>query len=153
VALLLSAEPSLIGNPDAIEPIITGSAVPRTSGQTCNGVPGSSIPNNTYGWGRVDALAAVDTTAADLAVSQTDAPDPAIQTVNVTYTLTVTNNGPVTANDVTLEDAMPAGSGFVSATPSQGGCSTRAPTRSAPWHAHAGTSAMITPGRPRGGAA
>ncbi len=122
VALLLSAEPSLIGNPDAIEPIITGSAVPKTSSQTCNGVPGSAIPNNTYGWGRVDALAAVDASAADLAVSQTDAPDPVIETVNVTYTLTVTNNGPLTANDVTLEDAMPAGSGFVSITPSQGGC-------------------------------
>jgi serine protease AprX len=122
VALLLSAEPSLIGNPDAIEPIIEGSAVPRTSGQTCNGTPGSSIPNNTYGWGRVDALAAVDASAADLAVAQTDSPDPTIPTVNVTYTLTVTNNGPITANDVTLDDAMPGGTSFVSATPSQGTC-------------------------------
>ena len=60
VALLLSAQPDLDGNPDAIEPIITASSVPRTSSQTCNGVPGSSIPNNTYGWGRVDALAAVN---------------------------------------------------------------------------------------------
>ena len=30
-------------------------AVPRTTTQTCGGVPGTQIPNNTYGYGRVDA--------------------------------------------------------------------------------------------------
>ncbi len=55
VALLLSAQPSLAGNVDLIETLITGSAVPLTSAQTCGGIPGTQIPNNTFGWGRIDA--------------------------------------------------------------------------------------------------
>ncbi len=64
VALLLSANPWLAGDPDAIEPAITSTAVPRTTPQTCGGVAGSAVPNNTYGWGRVDALAAVEAAGA-----------------------------------------------------------------------------------------
>jgi serine protease AprX len=59
VALLLSANPGLIGQVDQIENIIEGSAVPLTTSETCGGIPGSSIPNNTFGWGRIDALAAI----------------------------------------------------------------------------------------------
>ena len=60
VALLLSAHPELRGQVDTIEHIIESSAVPRTDPQSCGGVPGTDIPNNTYGWGRVDALAALN---------------------------------------------------------------------------------------------
>jgi subtilisin family serine protease len=59
VALLLSANPDLIGQVDQIENIIEGSTVQLTTTENCGGIPGSSIPNNTYGWGRVDALAAI----------------------------------------------------------------------------------------------
>jgi subtilisin family serine protease len=55
VALLLSARPDLIGQVDKIESIIERSAQPRTTSETCGGIPGSQIPNNTYGWGRIDA--------------------------------------------------------------------------------------------------
>ncbi len=60
VALLLSANPDLVGDPDSIEPFITASAVAATVNpvQTCGGIPSTTIPNNTFGWGRVDALAA-----------------------------------------------------------------------------------------------
>ncbi len=58
-ALLLSAAPSLAGQPAAIRAVLTGSAVPKTSTQNCGSVPGSQSPNNSYGWGRIDALAAV----------------------------------------------------------------------------------------------
>jgi subtilisin family serine protease len=57
-ALLISMEPSLRGNVDELETLIERTALPRTTAQTCGGVPGSNIPNNTYGWGRVDALRA-----------------------------------------------------------------------------------------------
>jgi uncharacterized repeat protein (TIGR01451 family) len=40
----------------------------------------------------------------------------------VTYTITVTNEGPGLAAGVTVTDTIPAGSTFVSATPSQGTC-------------------------------
>jgi len=57
VALLLSARPDLIGQVDAIEEILESSADQLTGPQECGGIPGSEIPNNTYGHGRVDALA------------------------------------------------------------------------------------------------
>ena len=62
VALLLSTNPDLIGQVDEIETIIEQTALPRTTIQVCGGIPGSQIPNNTYGWGRVDAWAAIKST-------------------------------------------------------------------------------------------
>ncbi len=61
--------------------------------------------------------------AADLAVSKADAPDPAQVGSNLTYTLTVTNNGPAQATGIVLTDTLPATVTLVSATPSQGSCS------------------------------
>ena len=60
VAVLLSAEPDLIGQVDMIEEIFRATSVHLTSSQTCGGVPGTDIPNNTFGWGRIDLLAAVE---------------------------------------------------------------------------------------------
>lgn len=59
VALIISANPALAGKVQLIEDIITTTAVKLTSSQTCGGTAGSSIPNNTFGNGRIDALAAV----------------------------------------------------------------------------------------------
>ncbi len=60
VALLISADPMLAGNVDAIEDIIEQTAVPKTSDEDCGGDNAFNIPNNKYGHGRVDALAAVN---------------------------------------------------------------------------------------------
>ena len=60
VALLWAADPTLVGNIALTEQILQDTAVPLTSSQSCGGVSGSAIPNNTYGWGRIDALAAVN---------------------------------------------------------------------------------------------
>ena len=59
VALLISAEPSLAGNVDAIEQIIRDTAVPLTTTQNCGTDTSTSVPNNVYGNGRIDALAAI----------------------------------------------------------------------------------------------
>lgn len=61
--------------------------------------------------------------AADLALSKSDAVDPVAQGATISYTLTVTNNGPDTADNVVVTDQLPASTTFVSATPSQGSCS------------------------------
>jgi len=55
VALLISAAPALAGNVDALETLVEQYADPMTSSQTCGGVPGTEIPNNTWGWGRINA--------------------------------------------------------------------------------------------------
>ena len=59
---------------------------------------------------------------ADLAVSQTDDPDPVTLGNDVTYHITVTNQGPSAASDIVLRDATRGSFTFVSATPSQGTC-------------------------------
>ena len=61
VALLVSADPALAGDVDALEAVITTSAVPLTSDQGCGDDTPASVPNNVYGWGRIDALAAYET--------------------------------------------------------------------------------------------
>jgi subtilisin family serine protease len=58
VALLISAEPDLAGQVNAIENAIAQSALRLTPSQLCGLDTPASIPNNTYGWGRIDALAA-----------------------------------------------------------------------------------------------
>jgi hypothetical protein len=57
-ALLISAEPALAGQVNAIEDAIAQSALKLTTTQLCGtDVPGI-VPNNVFGWGRIDALAA-----------------------------------------------------------------------------------------------
>jgi uncharacterized repeat protein (TIGR01451 family) len=59
---------------------------------------------------------------ADLAVHKSDDPDPVIAGESLTYTLVITNSGPVTATNVVVTDTLPAGVTYHSATPSQGAC-------------------------------
>jgi subtilisin family serine protease len=54
-ALLISAAPCWEGEVDRIEQHLIASAVPRTTTQSCGGVPGSTVPNNTYGFGFLKA--------------------------------------------------------------------------------------------------
>jgi uncharacterized repeat protein (TIGR01451 family) len=56
---------------------------------------------------------------ADLGVTEV-ASAPAMVGSNLTYTVTVTNFGPNTSTNATLNDFLPAGVTFLSATPSQG---------------------------------
>jgi len=56
------------------------------------------------------------TPIADLAITKTDTPDPVAVASNITYTITVTNNGPSAATGVTVTDNVPANVTFVSAT-------------------------------------
>ncbi|MEO8053919.1 MAG: hypothetical protein ABI768_02120 [Acidobacteriota bacterium] len=57
---------------------------------------------------------------ADVAVLKTVSNPAPFVSQGFTFTLTVTNNGPSTANGVVVTDVLPASLGFVSAAPSQG---------------------------------
>ena len=65
VALMISANPALEGEVDKIQEIINFTAKHKTTTQSCNNVPGSAIPNNTFGYGIIDAAAAVDMVLSD----------------------------------------------------------------------------------------
>lgn len=67
----------------------------------------------------------------DLAIEKTATPEAVVAGQQLTYTLVVTNLGPSNATGVTVEDTLPAGVTFVSATPSQGTATESAGTVSA----------------------
>src|SRR5438552_4127381 len=52
--------------------------------------------------------------SADLSVTKVDTPDPVNTGSNLTYTITVTNNGPDAAANASWSDTLPAGTTFVS---------------------------------------
>ena len=54
VALLISAVPGLAGQVETLETCIEATAIPITTDQDCSGIPGSQVPNNTYGHGRIE---------------------------------------------------------------------------------------------------
>ena len=58
--------------------------------------------------------------AADLAISKTSTPTTQTAGSNVTYNVTVTNNGPSTATGVQFVDTLPAGTTYVSSAPPAG---------------------------------
>jgi subtilisin family serine protease len=60
VALIISANPSLRGQVSVIEEILIQSALTINSNQDCNDVQGASVPNAVYGYGRINALKAVE---------------------------------------------------------------------------------------------
>jgi len=79
--------------------------------------------DDVSGIGLIDANAAIISVpaSANLAITNADAPDPASVGSNLTYTITVTNNGPTSpATSVLLTDTLDANVTFVSATPNQG---------------------------------
>ncbi len=82
----------------------------------------SNTINNTY---------LLDTTvngSADLAITKSDEPDPTSAGGNVTFTLTILNNGPSDAVDVVVTDTLPISTTLVEATPSQGPSCTEGDT-------------------------
>ncbi len=58
-ALLMSAEPSLKGQTDMIRAILSRTADPKPSSQGCGGDAPDAVPNNSFGWGIVNARSAI----------------------------------------------------------------------------------------------
>ncbi len=83
---------------------------------------GTDSEVNGSGW-FVDTVSIIDgsytccTGSADMTVTQTASPNPAIAGQNLTYTLAITNIGSAVAPGVTVADILPAGVTFVSASP------------------------------------
>jgi uncharacterized repeat protein (TIGR01451 family) len=76
------------------------------------------------GWQAVLAAALAD---ADLAITKSASSSAVSVGDQITFTLTVTNNGPNDAAFATITDNLPAGVTLISTTPSQGTCSGTTP--------------------------
>lgn len=111
-ALLLQADPSL--SPDNVYSALENSAIDM----------GTAGFDNASGFGLIQADAALGSLSSglDLAVTQSDAPDPVVVGNNVTYTISVNNKSLFDATGVTLTDSLPGSVNLISATPSQGSC-------------------------------
>ena len=59
---------------------------------------------------------------ADVTVAKGSTPNPVSTTKNLTYTINIGNSGGVPAAGVSMTDTLPAGTTFISCTPSQGTC-------------------------------
>ena len=74
VALVLSANPALAGHVDDIEDIIEQTAIFFADTLDCGTSLGTARPNHAFGWGRVDALGAVEAALQWMPPVSTDAP-------------------------------------------------------------------------------
>ena len=100
---------TVTGHPP-VGPDVTASA---SANVTVNSPPPPSSPPSTP----------TPPTVVDLAIVKTVDQASVVRGSNVTYTLTVTNNGPVTDTAVQVADSLPFGVTYVSSTASQGTCS------------------------------
>lgn len=114
--LVVQVSPSLLNGPDGI--IQQQFSI------------GSSIADPVHANDSITVYTAYATPKADISVTNVDAPDPTTTGGTITYTQTITNNGPDTANSVVFSQSVPAGTtfqslaagvGFSCTTPAVGG--------------------------------
>ena len=109
VALMISANPRLAGEVDLVEDIIERTAVRKTTTEGCGGDSPTAVPNNTYGWGRINALQAVLHTLAPTAANDT-----ATTTEGMAVSISVLSNDTDPNGDpLTITSVGPASKGTV----------------------------------------
>ena len=115
VALLISAQPALRGQVDQIERLIQASAVPLNNAEVCGGTSGTQVPNNIFGWGRIDAWAAIE--EHTLLLSKSASAARVAPGDLITYTLILQHPNTLEATTgVGVTDALPANTAFIGAS-------------------------------------
>ena len=113
VGLLVSAVPAAAGNIDLLEDVIRQSAVhPTATSQVCGGVDTNVFPNNTFGAGRIDALAAVNLllSQADFQTAVTPVSQAVCAPANAVYSVAVGQLGSFSEQVTLAASGNPASS-------------------------------------------
>ena len=101
VALLWSARPQLQRDIADTKTILQNTANPGVTvnpPQTCGGIPNTQIPNNSFGYGRVDALAAVNSVPSGTPTPTPTASPTPTPTATATATASATPTATATAS-------------------------------------------------------
>ncbi|MGH9554373.1 MAG: DUF11 domain-containing protein [Terriglobales bacterium] len=101
---------------------VTAGAGGQTVNNTASVTSSQADPDNTNN----SASQTTTIVDANLAVNKLATPEPVLVGTNLTYTITITNNGPDGATNVVLNETLDAAVAFVSALASQGACDTSA---------------------------
>jgi uncharacterized repeat protein (TIGR01451 family) len=124
-ATAILAEGSLTLNADGSYTFVPApgfiGAVPTVTYSITDGNTGFSTTSISQDSATLDI--SVEAGPTDVQIVKTATPDPVAVGDDLTYTLTVTNNGPNDAVDVVVTDTLQAGVTWVSTVPSQGSCS------------------------------
>ena len=108
---------TLVLQVSAVTPSATNIAETATASAT------NIVPNLTNNSATATVVVA-NANSADMAIVKTASPSPTVpEGDNLTYTLAVTNNGPASATNVTVTDALPSAVTYLSATTTVGTCS------------------------------
>jgi uncharacterized repeat protein (TIGR01451 family) len=103
---LLPSSQAINGGDNSGCPSTDQRGVPRPQGAACD----------------IGAYELILDSASDLGVTKVDALGPVTVGDNITYTVTVSNSGPDTTQNVTLTDTLPGSTTYVSATLGQDSC-------------------------------
>jgi len=95
--------------------------------ETATASAGNIVPGLTTNSATATVVVA-NANSTDMAITKTATPNPVLQGDTLTYTLTVVNNGPASATNVTVTDTLPAAVTFLSAITTTGTCSEAAGT-------------------------
>ena len=116
VALLWSAQPQLARDVAATKAILEGTANPSLTvspPEMCGGISSNAIPNNSFGYGRIDALAAFNAVGTPTATA-TSTPSQPSATPTATRTAT-----PAPTRTATAPPSTPTSTRTPTATPSR----------------------------------
>lgn len=118
VGLLISANPTLAGQVDVLEDIIEASAVDISAfispSQNCGGIPYTQIPNNTFGYGRIDTL---DALYGEFVLNKSATTNEVFPGELITYSIQLTYTiSTLPTTNIALTDTLPAGTTFITAT-------------------------------------
>jgi len=133
-----------LANAQTVTFTLVTTIAPSATSSIVNGVFVGTAENDPVDGNSTDTSGGVVVGTADLVISKTTTATQATTGSTITYTITVTNNGPDAAENVVVTDDLQAGLQLVSATPSQGTCNAADPVSCSLGTINDGASATIT---------